>query len=242
MANCIRCCIGAGYATNLYNLVKEQVGGIQGQEIEGGQLKDLVEEKRIALGISHSIRLVTLPRNNIFLVHAYFPLNCFGNTIFPGTPGIAISERHNLTEREVEYLIVEQVCRLKTNQPFLSQVAAIITGIATTVLLLSTFPITSLILGALAGTVAASVTSKFLDNKAMELVKKHATHAQIESGSLLYRRLNQRIEAKIRGPLNRFPALFVVDWLIANFVIARHEHLAATLEKAINVPVQEGAV
>lgn len=235
MAGCIRFCIGTNYALKIYNMIKEQAGGIQGQEIEQGPLKDLVEQKRNALGISNPVRLVTLSRNNQVFIDGH-RLSRFGNTIFPGSPGIAIPEGHNLNEREVEYLIVEQACRLKTNQTFLSQLAAMITGIATTVFLLPTFPIASFVLGALAGIATAFAISKFLEAKAMELVKKHATHVQIESGLLFYRRINQKIEDQVLRPMNRFPALFIADWLISNFVIAPNERLATTLEKAINRP------
>lgn len=229
MAICARYCIASSYFFNAYNMIKEQNGGIQGQEIVRGPLKELADRKRIELGISHAVRLVTLPNANRVFINGQYPSH-FGNTIFPGSPAIAIPERHDLNEREIEYLIVEQACKLKTNQTFLSQMAAIILGIAIPLLLFPSFSTASLILGALAGIAAKYGISKLLTEKTLELVKKHANREQIQSGIGLYRRINQRLEEKILKPIRRYPALFFVDWLLSDLLTARNEHAAATLE------------
>lgn len=240
MAHCIRCCIGSIYALNAFKLIQHQIGGIQGGELGVGPLKDLVEEKRVALGISHPIRLVVLPRHHHLFAENLF-LSCFGNTIFPGSPGIAIPERHNLNEREIKYSILEQVCRLKTNQSFLSEIAGMIAGIATALLLLPALPLTAWIVGALAGRVAQIAVSRFLENKSIALIKQHASPEQIESGLMMYRRMNQRIINDVIRPIDQFAMFSGVSWMISTFIISRNERMAAKLEDAVNRPAP-GAV
>ena len=119
-----------------------------------------------------------------------FYFSSFGNKYLP--LGVAYRAEVPLADEAKRYFLTREIAQLKTNHLLIATLVFVVIGIATTILLHSTFPIASYLIGAVAATAGRQIFKTWNTPRLDALTSQHSTPEEIEAAKKAWPELAQR--------------------------------------------------
>lgn len=235
MSGMVKCCVGAGYIFDSYQLIKGQCVPT-GVDIAEGPLKEFADRTSRDVGLSQPVRLIRVEEKDTEsddLHTAPLPMG-FGNSVFPRAAGVAVCGEDYLSQRAIEYFILQEICSLKVHRPYLPRLVGLIVGIALTLLFISTFPLGSFLIGGNVGVITAIALAKWLDHKMISLALKHGSREVLEAGAHYYTEVTPEHYVVISNSENPGLDRFLERGIRCLSKLFRNDSHLAYLKKALN--------